>query len=123
VIQRIEEMDPEFARECGDAALRAVVRAGDMELAKRLMPSPLKRWIEGQARHLQLGLEWLREPSNPRRVGAHVEVYVDGVRRVVAILRATGERSRADHVLELAISLAEKSSAGALVRAELAEGL
>ncbi len=111
---------PEFAKQCADLALEAIVSARDFELARDNSPSPENALLRFSA---DLNEDVARFKSGPPvkapRLDAYTHIYCDRVGTLIQIINGLGDLETARCTREWAVALVEDKA----IRARVAKAL
>jgi hypothetical protein len=107
----IEKANPEFASLCADLAMAAIVKAKDFKMARHYVPSPAET-LRGYSTALNRDVEAIKRqrPSKAPRLKAYVQIYVQQVQLLLAILRGTNETEEANVLRAQALELIKAAS-------------
>lgn len=117
--KQIAEAHPALAAQCAQAAMPAIVEAGDYVLAGRLLPDP-ETSTRSDAKRLNEILRIIKHrahTSAPRR-WAEIRGYVEDVQRTLAVLHGNGLHDEAARIKALAIASMQSPSVRKAVTAE-----
>lgn len=108
---RLTEAHPAMAQQCAHHALPAIVHAQDYALAARLMPPP-EPLVRKRALALEKDIDAIKYAPFSRAPvrWAYIRIYVDEIKRLVAILSGSHEHTEAQRIKALAIGLIKSPS-------------
>ncbi|MCS0580383.1 hypothetical protein NX784_02130 [Massilia pinisoli] len=104
--RQLMDAQPELARSCVQSALPSIVAAKDYRLAAQLLPDP-ESAVRRYAARLNYDVQYIkrcRYTRAPRR-WAYLCHYLEGVQRLLAVLRGVDNHGEADRLKALAIAL------------------
>lgn len=104
--QQLDELQPELAKACAQAALPSIVAARDYRLARKIMPPPearIRRLTHSMNRDVA---DIKNEPFTraPKR-WAYIGIYAESVREILLVLNGTGDAAEACRLEALALQL------------------
>jgi hypothetical protein len=117
---KLAQSNPSFAQQCADAALPALIGAGDFALAERFLPD-LDRELDSLSRHLNGSLQRRKgsKYSPAPRIKAEIHIYATRVKQLVAVLSGCGRRADAARIKALACAMIQAPSVRRAVREAL----
>jgi hypothetical protein len=112
----LNEANPVFAAECMQLALPAIVKAGNLDLAYRIMPSAEEK-VRSLSFRLNEHIVEIESCSQPKlRLGAYIHNYTKDVQLMIDVLAGVGRKDQAGRIKDLSINLIDSMSAREAVR-------
>ena len=108
LFQKLDRVNPEFARKCASLAIEAIVAAADFSLAARYHPDPESALLDfSEQLNRDVTDHRAGPPVKAPRLDAYTHIYCQRVRNTICILKGLSKRRDAEIAREWAVALVE----------------
>ena len=117
----LDKKRPALAAKCAGVAMPAVVRYRDFKLARRHLQDA-DAALSRDASLFKEGMQWSNRKAGKMRAAsreAHIRIYCKDIALLTAILRGSGERSKAADLRSRALTLVQPASLRRIVAGRL----